>query len=55
MYGQQTVTAASTAIAGENCFYGLWSIDRELLALPTHQALLSVYNKLQTAKQNHVS
>lgn len=51
MYGQHAVMAASKAITGENCFYGLWSIDPELQTLPAHQALLNVYHKLQTAKQ----
>ncbi len=51
MYGQNTVDTASAAIAGENCFYGLWSIDSELNALPAHQALLNAYEKLQKAKR----
>ncbi|EMH4148405.1 YcaO-like family protein [Providencia stuartii] len=53
MYGQETVDAASAAIAGESCFYGLWSIDDELTALPAHQALLAAYEKLQKAKREH--
>lgn len=53
MYGQETVDAASAAIAGESCFYGLWSIDDELTALPSHQALLAAYEKLQKAKREH--
>ncbi|MBE8598249.1 30S ribosomal protein S12 methylthiotransferase accessory factor YcaO [Xenorhabdus sp. BG5] len=51
MYGQDTVDAASAAIAGENGFYGLWPIDSELKALPAHQALLNAYEKLQKAKR----
>ncbi|MDC9593837.1 30S ribosomal protein S12 methylthiotransferase accessory factor YcaO [Xenorhabdus sp. IM139775] len=51
MYGQDTVDAASAALAGENCFHGLWSIDPELNALPAHQALLNAYEKLQKAKR----
>ncbi|BET96367.1 30S ribosomal protein S12 methylthiotransferase accessory factor YcaO [Xenorhabdus taiwanensis] len=51
MYGQDTVDAASAAIAGENGFYGLWPIDSELKALPAHQALLNAYDKLQKAKR----
>lgn len=50
MYGQQAVTDVLSAIAGKNCFYGLWSIDPDLQTLPAHQALLNVYHKLQTAK-----
>ncbi|MBD2814035.1 YcaO-like family protein [Xenorhabdus sp. Flor] len=52
MYGQKTVDAASSAIDGKNCFYGLWSVDSELKALPAHQALLNAYEKLQKAKRN---
>ncbi|WP_086956451.1 30S ribosomal protein S12 methylthiotransferase accessory factor YcaO [Xenorhabdus innexi] len=51
MYGQNTVDAASSAISGQNCFYGLWSVDSELKALPAHQALLNAYEKLQNAKR----
>ncbi|AOM40686.1 30S ribosomal protein S12 methylthiotransferase accessory factor YcaO [Xenorhabdus hominickii] len=51
MYGQNTVDVASAAIAGENCFHGLWSVDSELKALPAHQALLNAYEKLQKAKR----
>ncbi|MDC9580260.1 30S ribosomal protein S12 methylthiotransferase accessory factor YcaO [Xenorhabdus sp. PR6a] len=51
MYGQDTVDAASAALAGENCFHGLWAIDSELKALPAHQALLNAYEKLQKAKR----
>ncbi|KPD02007.1 30S ribosomal protein S12 methylthiotransferase accessory factor YcaO [Moellerella wisconsensis] len=50
MYGADTVDAASSAIAGENCFYGLWAIDEQLSSLPAHQALLAAYEKLQKAK-----
>ncbi|NRN28594.1 30S ribosomal protein S12 methylthiotransferase accessory factor YcaO [Photorhabdus heterorhabditis] len=50
MYGQDAVEAASAAIAGETCFYGLWSIDSDLKSLPAHQALLAAYEKLQKAK-----
>ncbi|EQB99617.1 30S ribosomal protein S12 methylthiotransferase accessory factor YcaO [Photorhabdus temperata] len=52
MYGQDAVEAASAAISGENCFYGLWSIDSDLKSLSAHQALLAAYDKLQKAK-NH--
>ncbi|MDC9613007.1 30S ribosomal protein S12 methylthiotransferase accessory factor YcaO [Xenorhabdus khoisanae] len=52
MYGQDTVDAASAAIAGENCFHGLWSVDSELKVLPAHQALLNAYEKLQKAKRD---
>ncbi|WP_340622072.1 30S ribosomal protein S12 methylthiotransferase accessory factor YcaO [Xenorhabdus siamensis] len=52
MYGQKAVEAASSAIDGKNCFYGLWSIDSELKALPAHQALLNAYEKLQKAKRD---
>ncbi len=50
MYGQDAVEAASAAISGENCFYGLWSIDSDLKSLAAHQALLAAYEKLQKAK-----
>ncbi|MEX0445989.1 30S ribosomal protein S12 methylthiotransferase accessory factor YcaO [Xenorhabdus sp. SGI246] len=52
MYGQKAVDAASSAIDGKNCFYGLWSVDAELKALPAHQALLNAYEKLQKAKRD---
>ncbi|QTL38680.1 YcaO-like family protein [Xenorhabdus budapestensis] len=52
MYGQEAVDAASSAINGKNCFYGLWSVDSELKALPAHQALLNTYEKLQKAKRD---
>ncbi|MBC8945251.1 MULTISPECIES: 30S ribosomal protein S12 methylthiotransferase accessory factor YcaO [Xenorhabdus] len=52
MYGQKAVDAASSAIDGKNCFYGLWSVDSELKALPAHQALLNAYEKLQKAKRD---
>ncbi len=51
MYGQDTVDAASSALTGQNCFHGLWSVDSELKALPAHQALLNAYEKLQKAKR----
>ena len=54
MYGEEAVDAASAAIAGESCFYGLWAIDDELKALPAHQALLAAYEKLQKAKRDNV-
>ncbi|MGV7961641.1 30S ribosomal protein S12 methylthiotransferase accessory factor YcaO [Photorhabdus tasmaniensis] len=50
MYGQDAVEAASAAVAGETCFYGLWSIDSDLKSLSAHQALLAAYEKLQKAK-----
>ncbi len=52
MYGQETIEAASAAISGENCFYGLWSVDADLKSLSAHQALLAAYEKLQKAKRN---
>ncbi|MCI4189485.1 30S ribosomal protein S12 methylthiotransferase accessory factor YcaO [Dickeya dianthicola] len=53
MYGQDTVDAASAAIAGEQCFYGLFTVDADLKALPAHQSLLAAYEKLQRAKRQH--
>ncbi|NPE50111.1 30S ribosomal protein S12 methylthiotransferase accessory protein YcaO [Dickeya dadantii] len=53
MYGQDAVGAASAAIAGEQCFYGLFTIDAGLKALPAHQSLLAAYEKLQRAKRQH--
>ncbi|QXF33148.1 30S ribosomal protein S12 methylthiotransferase accessory protein YcaO [Photorhabdus luminescens] len=52
MYGQDAVEAASAAISGEHCFYGLWSVDSDLKSLPAHQALLAAYEKLQKAKRD---
>ncbi len=52
MYGQDAVEAASAAISGENCFYGLWSVDADLKSLSAHQALLATYEKLQKAKRD---
>ncbi|EOV4171754.1 30S ribosomal protein S12 methylthiotransferase accessory factor YcaO, partial [Yersinia enterocolitica] len=51
MYGQEAVEAASAAIAGEERFNGLFSVDEDLKALPAHQALLGAYAKLQAAKR----
>ncbi|AJC66121.1 30S ribosomal protein S12 methylthiotransferase accessory factor YcaO [Dickeya zeae] len=53
MYGQDAVDAASAAIAGEQCFYGLFTVDADLKALPAHQSLLAAYEKLQRAKRAH--
>ncbi|AUH01140.1 30S ribosomal protein S12 methylthiotransferase accessory protein YcaO [Prodigiosinella confusarubida] len=53
MYGQDTVDVASAAIAGEQCFHGLFAIDAELKALPAHQSLLAAYEKLQQVKRKH--
>ncbi|WP_067702832.1 30S ribosomal protein S12 methylthiotransferase accessory factor YcaO [Erwinia sp. ErVv1] len=51
MYGQDAVEAASAAISGEAPFYGLQSVDEDLLAFPAHQSLLAAYEKLQRAKR----
>lgn len=53
MYGGDTVEHASAAIAGESCFYKLFSVDAALTALPAHQSLLAAYEKLQQAKRKH--
>lgn len=53
MYGRDTVEHASAAIAGESCFYKLFSVDASLTALPAHQSLLAAYEKLQQAKRKH--
>ncbi|AJJ61347.1 30S ribosomal protein S12 methylthiotransferase accessory factor YcaO [Yersinia aldovae] len=53
MYGQEAVDTASAAIAGEERFNGLFSVDADLKALPAHQALLGAYEKLQTAKRRY--
>jgi len=53
MYGQEAVDAASAAISGEAPFYGLQSVDEELLAFPAHQSLLAAYEKLQQAKRRY--
>ncbi|ACT07185.1 protein of unknown function DUF181 [Dickeya chrysanthemi Ech1591] len=53
MYGQDALDAASAAIAGEQCFYGLFTVDAVLNALPAHQSLLAAYEKLQRAKRAH--
>lgn len=47
MYGSDTVDAA---IAGEQCFYGLFDVDETFSTLPAHQSLLAAYEKLQAAK-----
>ncbi len=51
MYGSDTVDAASAAIAGEQCFYGLFDVDDTFSTLPAHQSLLAAYEKLQAAKR----
>ncbi|WP_345831268.1 30S ribosomal protein S12 methylthiotransferase accessory factor YcaO [Erwinia sp. HDF1-3R] len=51
MYGQDAVEAASAAMSGEAPFYGLQSVDEDLLAFPAHQSLLAAYEKLQRAKR----
>ncbi|QIZ51389.1 30S ribosomal protein S12 methylthiotransferase accessory protein YcaO [Dickeya zeae] len=53
MYGQDAIDAASAAIADEQCFYGLFTVDADLKALPAHQSLLAAYEKLQRAKRAH--
>ncbi|MEH2920196.1 30S ribosomal protein S12 methylthiotransferase accessory factor YcaO [Samsonia erythrinae] len=53
MYGLEAVDAASAAIAGENCFYGLFSVDETFASLPALQALLAAYEKLQQAKRRY--
>lgn len=53
MYGQEAVEAASAAISGEAPFYGLQSVDEDLLAFPAHQSLLAAYEKLQQAKRRY--
>lgn len=53
MYGQEALEAASAAIAGEERFNGLFSVDEDLKALPAHQALLGAYAKLQAAKRRY--
>ncbi|MBG6244896.1 30S ribosomal protein S12 methylthiotransferase accessory protein YcaO [Candidatus Symbiopectobacterium sp. 'North America'] len=51
MYGSDTVDATSAAIAGEQCFYGLFDVDDTFSTLPAHQSLLAAYEKLQAAKR----
>ncbi|QEW32859.1 30S ribosomal protein S12 methylthiotransferase accessory factor YcaO [Erwinia billingiae] len=51
MYGLDAVEAASAAIGGEAPFYGLQSVDEDLMAFPAHQSLLAAYEKLQQAKR----
>ncbi len=51
MYGLDVVEAASAAISGEAPFYGLQSVDEDLMAFPAHQSLLAAYEKLQQAKR----
>lgn len=51
MYGLDAVEAASAAISGEAPFYGLQSVDEDLMAFPAHQSLLAAYEKLQQAKR----
>lgn len=53
MYGQETLNAAQAALRGENCFVGLFDIDKDLHALPAHRALLAAYEKLQNAKRRY--
>ncbi|WP_145562840.1 30S ribosomal protein S12 methylthiotransferase accessory factor YcaO [Yersinia canariae] len=53
MYGQEALEVASAAIAGEERFNGLFSVDEDLKALPAHQALLGAYAKLQAAKRRY--
>nr|WP_314264564.1 30S ribosomal protein S12 methylthiotransferase accessory factor YcaO [uncultured Moellerella sp.] len=54
MYGEECVETASAALAGDNCFHGLWSVDDQLSTFPAHQALLAAYKKLQAAKRLQV-
>lgn len=51
MYGLDAVEAASAAISGEAPFYGLQTVDEDLMAFPAHQSLLAAYEKLQQAKR----
>lgn len=51
MYGLDAVEAASAAISGETPFYGLQTVDEDLMAFPAHQSLLAAYEKLQQAKR----
>jgi ribosomal protein S12 methylthiotransferase accessory factor len=51
MYGLDAVEAASAAISGEAPFYGLQTVDEDLIAFPAHQSLLAAYEKLQQAKR----
>lgn len=51
MYGLEAVEAASAAISGEAPFYGLQTVDEDLMAFPAHQSLLAAYEKLQQAKR----
>ncbi|KAA9001107.1 30S ribosomal protein S12 methylthiotransferase accessory protein YcaO [Affinibrenneria salicis] len=53
MYGQEALDAASAALSGEQCFYGLFAVDAALSELPAHQALLTAYQKLQRAKRQY--
>ncbi len=53
MYGRETVDAASAAIAGEQAFHGLFTVDDAFTALPAHRALLAAYEKLQRAKSRY--
>lgn len=53
MYGQDAVEAASAAISGEAPFYGLQTVDEDLMAFPAHQSLLAAYEKLQQAKRQN--
>jgi len=53
MYGQDAVDHASAAISGEERFYGLFAVDADLKALPSHQGLLAAYEKLQAAKRSY--
>lgn len=53
MYGRETVDAAGAAIAGEQSFHGLFTIDDAFAALPAHRSLLAAYEKLQRAKSRY--
>ncbi|KGT94178.1 ribosomal protein S12 methylthiotransferase accessory factor YcaO [Erwinia typographi] len=53
MYGQDAVEAASAAISGEAPFYGLQTVDEDLMAFPAHRSLLAAYEKLQQAKRQN--
>lgn len=50
MYGKETVETGWRNIRGEQRFYGIFDIDKNLTNLPAHQSLLNTYEKLQMAK-----
>ncbi|MCO6524360.1 MAG: YcaO-like family protein, partial [Candidatus Schmidhempelia sp.] len=52
MYGKEYVDVLWQITLGKRRFYDLFTIGDDLAALPTHQALLNVYNKLHTCLEN---